>query len=211
MALKNLEKVFLDYSHLEKASDYKYFEEVESCVYFWYFPINFKQKGGSLNLIVEDFFEKDLEAYNFINSIELRDNKKKMFAKTGAILPNNSPKLSTEYEDELLNRTFKNFFYYFSTLNKPLYIGKSNRKEVSIGSRIKDHLDLKTDFSKTLNYRLENLNSDIEINDLIIRVLDVEKLRKEKFSKYIGEKFDFALYLESLFITLYKPHYNIKQ
>ncbi|WP_053991919.1 hypothetical protein [Mangrovimonas sp. TPBH4] len=211
MTLNHLEKIFYTYSHLEKASDYQYFEDVESCVYFWYYPINFKQKGQTINHIVKDFFENSLPIYNQINSLELKDNNKKMYVTTGAFEPYTPPEIKTNNEDQLFFNRFNEIFNYFSTLNKPIYIGKSTRLESSIKKRIKEHIELKTDFSRTLDIKLKSINANIEIDDLLVRVLDVEKLRKERFNNYIDKDFDFAFFLEKLLITLYKPFYNIKQ
>lgn len=199
------------YSQIEKAENYRYFSSITSCIYLWYFPILFKSKAESLEKIIEDFEKNQYTIYNDIQSVEIKDNKRKYISKLTGVKMNNLSSLEVENENELFHEKFSQFFLSLSVLNKPIYIGKSTRYTENISSRIKEHISLRTDFSKSLDGYLTEIKNNLTVSDMIVKVIDIESLRKDQFNKNIPADSDFAFFIEKLLINLYKPKFNIVQ
>jgi hypothetical protein len=204
-------KFLEQYSVIDKAENYELFSEISSCVYFWYFPINFKSQASSFFDILSDFQKKESKVFSEVHSLELIDTRQKYRSKITGIELGELQTLNIPNEDSTFYKKFRETFLLLSLYNKPIYIGKSTRPDSSMSRRIKEHLTRQTDFSKKLNQILTEQDSNLTLGDMLVRVLDVEKLRSDHFDPYVSPDLDLALFIEKILINLYKPKFNIIQ
>jgi len=203
------------YCVTDYAKNTQSFSKIISGVYLWYPAIDLKYKKRDIVSTFKFFYENDYLKYSTLNEILVEDNIKKtrsIFLNTQVENPTkgNSSDLFNS-KDELFTGAVADLFLSFSTLNRPIYIGKSSPKNMEsdrdLSDRIKEHLKLKSDFGRAI----KNINEDFELRDLIVKAIDIGKIEEDFFDlNFNKNKEDFSALVESHLIRILKPSFNIK-
>lgn len=196
------------YTQIESADKIQYFDDCKSAIYMWYFPIKFRVKSGDINSANNHFYNHDLQIYDRATQIVIEDNRRKLKGIVSLFNPNKIHEipLSNNHPNDT-SQIIANTLLGLSALSNPIYIGKATRED-DVKKRIKEHINLNTTFGTSLSKVLEE--SDYSINDMIIRVINIEKLINDKLLGSFKDDFDFAEYLERILINLFKPVFNIR-
>ena len=197
-----------DYSQIELASKVRFFTDTKSAIYMWYFPIQFNTTSSNINRAHNFFYENDLAIYDRATRLVIEDHRRKLRGVISLFNPDNSSQIQLKEKAPIeTDKRVADLLLSMSTFANPIYIGKATRGG-TVKDRLKEHLNRKSTFGRSLNENLSETN--YTLNDLIVRVIDVELLVQEKFNGCFEDSFDFAEYLERILINLFKPVYNIR-
>gem|GEM_PF-3999347 len=203
--MPNFLNLINEYAQVEVASKYDYFDDTKSAIYMWYYPIKFKKKVPNINEACAIFYQKGFDEYNNATKLVIEDNRRKIKSEISAFKPKRIDQVVLINHNR--SNVISDLIYSLSTFSSPIYIGKSTR-DSSVKKRIKEHLDFRTDFSISLNNKL--LSTDLSMNDMLIRVIDVQKFSNDYLQDVLDASFDLSQFIEKILINLYKPVYNIK-
>lgn len=203
------------YTVVDYASNHASFDHIKHGVYLWYFPIHLKHKKRDVHSAFDFFYENDYVHYSLVNGTLIDDSTRNLRSitigskiKNPKSIQNLSPK--TENHDAYrVSEILGDLFTGLSILNRPVYIGKSSPKNPEskriISDRIREHIQGRSDFGMAI----DELNSEIELKNFIVKVIDIGKIDKEFFSgEYQASQGDLSNYIEIQLINILKPSFN---
>jgi hypothetical protein len=204
------------YTTVDLASNYASFDHIKHGVYLWYFPIHLKHKKRNIHSAFDIFYETDHFYYNLVNETLIDDKTRNLRSITigsqiqnPKSLKNLSPETNNHNEFRV-SEIIGDLFWGLSTLNKPVYIGKSSPKNPEssrlISHRIKEHLKGRSDFGITI----DQLGLEVELKNFIVKVIDIGKIDIDFFNgEYQRSQEDLSNFIEIHLINILKPNFNL--
>jgi hypothetical protein len=208
---KLLEK---EYCTVDVAKNHSSFDHIKHGIYLWYYPIIIKHTKRNINSALDIFYNNEFQNYNLANEQLIEDKTRKLKSITLGTQYNPQKSIIASAGDnteEKVSEIISELLMSFSTLNRPLYIGKSSpRNEESqrtLSNRIKEHIDGRSDFGLSI----EDLPLELNLKEFIVKVIDIGKIDIDFFQgQFTTNKEDLANFLEIQLINLFKPSFNIK-